>query len=154
MTSEPAMRELNLTRILDAPRALVFKAWTDPKHLAQWWGPDGFTNPVCEVDLRPGGTLRIDMHGFGVTYPLKGTFIEIVEPERLTFTTTALDDAGEAFLELLNTVTFTERDGKTTLAVNARVVKMGPGAADALEGMDPGWNQSLDRLVAHVAEMA
>jgi uncharacterized protein YndB with AHSA1/START domain len=155
MTSGPAAQhELILTRVLDAPRALVFKAWTDPKHLAQWWGPNGFTNPVCEVDLRPGGALLIHMHGFGVTYPMKGTFHEIVEPERLVFTASAVDDAGTAYLEVLNTVTFAERDGKTTLTLTARVVKTGPGATDALAGMDEGWNQSLDRLATHVAGMA
>ncbi len=59
----PAKRELNITRIFDAPRSLVFKMWTDPKHVAQWWGPKGFTNPVCERDVRPGGALRIVMRG-------------------------------------------------------------------------------------------
>jgi uncharacterized protein YndB with AHSA1/START domain len=58
-----ADQELIITRVFDAPRKLVFKAWTDPKHVAQWWGPNGFTNPVCELDVRPGGAIRIDMHG-------------------------------------------------------------------------------------------
>ena len=53
-------RELILTRVLDAPRELVFRMWTDPQHVAQWWGPMGFTNPVCEMDVRPGGELRIE----------------------------------------------------------------------------------------------
>jgi uncharacterized protein YndB with AHSA1/START domain len=153
MTFEPASArgELILTRVLDAPRALVFKAWTDPRHLARWWGPHGFTNPVCEVDLRPGGTLLIHMHGFGGTYPMKGMFVEIVESEKLVFTASVLNDAGEAYLELLNTVTFAEHDGKTTLTVAARVVKTGPGAAEALEGMEAGWNQSFERLAEEVA---
>ena len=80
-------KEVTITRLFDAPRALVFKAWTDPKQLAQWWGPHGFTTPVCEVDVRPGGALLIHMRGpDGVVYPNKGVFHEIVEPDRLVFT--------------------------------------------------------------------
>jgi uncharacterized protein YndB with AHSA1/START domain len=67
-----AERELTITRVFDAPRALVFEVWTDPKHLAQWWGPQGFTNPVCEFDARVGGELRIHMRGpDGSIYPMK-----------------------------------------------------------------------------------
>ncbi len=58
-TMPPADRELTMTRIFDAPRELVFKAWTNPEHVAQWWGPKGFTNPVCELDVRPGGAWRM-----------------------------------------------------------------------------------------------
>jgi len=156
MTSDAAsaLPHVIFTRTLDAPRALVFKAWTDPKHLALWWGPDGFTNPVCEVDLRPRGELLIHMQGFGETYPMKGTFVEIVAPERLVFTAAALNEAGEAYLEVHNTVTFAEHEGKTTLTLTARVVMARPEAADSLSGMEIGWNQSLERLVAHVGEMA
>lgn len=105
-----ARQELILTRILGAPRSLVFKAWTDPKHLARWWGPRGFTNPVSELDVRPGGRMRIDMRGpDGTSYPMKDIFHEIVEPQRLVLRSTALEDAaGRPLLEILNTVTFDE----------------------------------------------
>jgi uncharacterized protein YndB with AHSA1/START domain len=147
-----APRELTLTRLIDAPRALVFQAWTDPQHLAQWWGPQGFTNPVCEVDLRPGGAIRIDMRGpDGSIYPLRGVFREVVAPERLVFTNDALDAAGQLLIEGITTVTFAEQDGKTLLTVQDRILNAAPGAADALAGMDEGWNQSLDRLVALLA---
>jgi uncharacterized protein YndB with AHSA1/START domain len=149
-TGTPAPRELVLTRLIDAPRELVFQAWTDPRHLAQWWGPQHFTNAVCEVDPRPGGAIRIDMRGpDGVIYPMKGVFREVVAPERLVFTSTAVEDAaGNPQLEGLATVTFAEHEGKTLLTVHNLILKAGPGAADALAGMDEGWNQSLDRLVA------
>jgi uncharacterized protein YndB with AHSA1/START domain len=149
----PPIRELVLTRTFHAPRSLVFKAWTDPKHLALWWGPHGFTNPVCEVDVRPGGGIRIDMTGpDGTVYPMKGVFHEVVEPERLVFTSTALEDReGNPGLEVHNTVTFAEQGGETTLTVKAVVVKAGPEAAGALVGMDAGWAQSLERLEAEVA---
>src|SRR5260370_21490124 len=76
-------RELTLTRVLDAPRELVFRMWTDPQHVAQWWGPMGFTNPVREMDVRPGGALRIGMRApDGTDYPMIGTYREDVSPER------------------------------------------------------------------------
>ena len=68
------------TRVFDVPRALVSTAWTDPKHLAQWWGPDGFTNPVCKLDVRVGGKIRIDMRAAdGVVHRMNGVFREIVD---------------------------------------------------------------------------
>ncbi len=141
-------KELTITRIFDAPRELVWKAWTDPKLLARWWGPMWFTNPVCEVDLRPGGAILIHMRGpDGVVYPMKGVFHEIVEPERLVFTSSAVEGKGDTtLLETINTVTFAELDGKTRLTLHAVVVKSTPEAAWMLAGMDEGWNTSLDRL--------
>jgi uncharacterized protein YndB with AHSA1/START domain len=147
------VRELIITRILDAPRQLVFKAWTDPKHVAQWWGPQGFTNPVCELDVRPGGAIRIDMRGpDGVVYPMKGVFRDIVEPERIVMTTTAFEDDGNPQLEALITVTFVEHEGKTTLTLHAVVVRATPAVDGALAGMEEGWNQSLDRLADLLAK--
>jgi uncharacterized protein YndB with AHSA1/START domain len=150
----PTDRDLALTRTFDAPRSLVFEAWTDPKHLARWWGPHGFTNPLCEVDVRPGGGIRIDMVGpDGTVYPMKGVFHEVVEPERLVFTSSALEDEqGHPRLEVHNTITFAEHDGKTTLTVKAVVVKATPEAATALSGMEVGWTQSLERLEAELAK--
>jgi uncharacterized protein YndB with AHSA1/START domain len=150
----PANRELVITRIFDAPRSLVFKMWTDSEHMAQWWGPRGFTNPVCDMDVRPGGAIRIVMRGPGGTdYPMTGVFHEVVAPERLIFTT-ALDDAdGNRVLEAHNTVTFAEHGGKTTLTVRARIIKATAAAAPMLAGMEAGWGQSLERLAAHVAAL-
>jgi uncharacterized protein YndB with AHSA1/START domain len=146
-----ATRELTITRVFDAPRSLVFKMWTDPKHMARWWGPHGFTNPVCELDVRPGGAIRIDMRGpDGVVYPMTGVFHEIVEPERLVFTAVAEDDDGNPQLEALTTVTFAEQGGKTTVAVHASAVGLVAAAAQMLEGMQAGWTQSLERLAALV----
>ncbi|HEX5127144.1 MAG TPA: SRPBCC domain-containing protein [Rhodocyclaceae bacterium] len=149
MASVPTIgTELVFTRILDAPRALAFKVWTDPAHLAKWWGPKDFTNPVCEADVRPGGALKIVMRGpDGTDYPMTGAFIEIAPPERLVLNTTAFeDDAGNPRLEVLCTVIFTEYNGKTKLTLTTRVIKAGPEVAQALAGMQEGWSQSLDRL--------
>lgn len=150
---EKIERELVITRIFDAPREMVFRAWTEVEQLAQWWGPEGFTNPACQIDVRPGGVIYIEMRGpDGTTYPMGGTFHEVVPPERLVFTSTALvDDSGNPQLVNLNTITFEEHNGKTKLTVHVRVMKATPAAAPALAGMDMGWNQSLDRLAMFVA---
>jgi uncharacterized protein YndB with AHSA1/START domain len=143
---------LVLTRVFDAPRELVFKVWTDPKHVARWWGPRGFTNPVCELDLRPGGAILIHMRGpDGVVYPMTGAYQEIARPERLVFTSAALDSNGNPMFEVLTTVTFAEESGKTKQILRARVIKKTAQAAPYLAGMEAGWTQSLERLAAHVS---
>ena len=149
------MNDLNITRTFDAPRDLVFTAWTDPKHLAQWWGPHHFTNPRCEIDARPGGAIHIDMRGpDGMVYPMKGEVKEIVKPERLVFTSMPIDDKGNALFEVLTTATFTERNGKTTVSVNAHVVRtVAPEAEQMLAGMEAGWTQSLERLEEYVSHV-
>jgi uncharacterized protein YndB with AHSA1/START domain len=137
-----------LTRILNAPRSLVFQAWTDAKQLAQWWGPTGFTNPVCELDLKVNGEIRIDMRApNGVVYPMSGAYREIVPPERLVFTSAALDATGKPMFENLNTVTFEEFEGnKTVVTVKARVLWETPEAGRHLDGMAQGWALTIDRL--------
>jgi len=143
----PTERELVLSRIFDAPRELVFQAWTDAAHLARWWGPRGFTNPVCELDVRPGGALRITMRGpDGRDYPMEGVFREIVEPERLVFTNNAVDADGKLLLEGLTTVTFADVGGRTKLTLRTRAAGAGPQTARMLEGMDAGWMQSIEKL--------
>lgn len=145
-TSQVSSRAIVLSRTLDAPRSLVFKAWTDPGHLAQWWGPHGFTNPVCEIDARVGGAMRIVMRApDGAEYPMTGVFREFVEPERLVFTNVALDAAGKALLEGLATVTFAEH-GRTKLTVQTSAVAVLAAAAGMLAGMEARWTQSLERL--------
>jgi uncharacterized protein YndB with AHSA1/START domain len=145
-------QELVLTRVFDAPRELVFKVWTDPKHVARWWGPHRFTNPLCELDLRPGGAILIHMLGpDGTVYPMAGVYQEIIRPERLVFTSSALDSDGNPMFELLTTVTFAEEGGKTKQILRARVMKRTAQAAPYLAGMEAGWTQSLERLAAYIA---
>jgi uncharacterized protein YndB with AHSA1/START domain len=147
-------QELVLTRVFDAPRELVFKAWTDPKRVAQWWRPRGFTNPVCELDVRPGGAIRIHMRGpDGTVYPMTGVYQEVVEPERIVFTSAPLDAEGNALFELLTTVTFAEQGGKTKQVLRARVIKRTAQAAQYLKGMEAGWTQSLEHLAESLAKM-
>jgi uncharacterized protein YndB with AHSA1/START domain len=147
-----AERELTITRAFDAPRALVFAAWTDPKHLAQWWGPKGFTNPVCEFDARVGGAIRIHMRSpDGTIYPMTGEVREFIPPERLVFTTFALDGEGNPILEGLAKVVFAGNDGRTTMTLHVRAAAVAEVALPHLQGMEAGWTQSLERLQAFMA---
>lgn len=146
--------ELHLSRTIAAPLAAVFKAWTDPKQLAKWWGPKGFTNPVCKVDARPEGTIQIEMTGpDGTAYPMRGIFHEVVKNVSLTFSAYAFDDDRKrAGLITHNTVTFTEQDGMTTIVIVVRVVHASKAVASAVAGMSQGWNESLDRLTKLIGE--
>ena len=146
-----AERELIIIRVFDAPRERVFKAWTDANLLAQWWGPKGFTNPVCDVDPKPGGALRIVMRApDGAEYPMKGVFREVVPPSRLVFTNIAVDKDGHPIIEGLTTVTFADEGGKTKLTLQTRGVAVVDYAAAYLQGMEAGWTQSLEKLEAVV----
>ena len=149
--TESSQWDLVMTRTFDAPRELVFRAWTDPKRVQQWWGPHGFTNPRCEVDARRGGAMRIDMRGpNGVVYPMQAVFEEVRQPERLVFVTRALDDKGNSMFEVRNTLTLVERGGKTELTLEAQVIRATAVAPEYLKGMEAGWSQSLERLASQV----
>ncbi len=138
---------LDMKRVFAAPRALVFKAWVDPNQLAVWWGPKGFTNPVCEADARPGGAILIHMRApDGVVYPMTGEFLEVTPPERLVFTCAALDGNGQPMFVNRNTVIFTEVAGGTEIALHVAVISTTPAAPQYLKGMEMGWKLSLDRL--------
>ena len=106
-----------VTRMLDAPRSLVWDAITDPKHVAHWYGGPGFTNPVCEMDVKPGGVWRFIMHGpDGVDYKNRIVYLEIVEPERLVYKHDP--ERGSEPVSFQVTVTFAEQDGKTKLTMH------------------------------------
>jgi uncharacterized protein YndB with AHSA1/START domain len=147
LTQEVNREEIVITRVFDAPRELVFEAWTKPEQLAKWWGPRGFTCPRCEIDVRPGGILRIDMRApNGTIYPMSGVYLEIVGPERLTYTAGALDDRGAQLFEFLHFVTFAEKEGKTTLIMKTQLVKTTAEAARYIGGFEAGMSQSLEKL--------
>jgi uncharacterized protein YndB with AHSA1/START domain len=153
-TTQSTPGNILLTRVFNAPRDLVFKAWTDPVHLARWWGPHGFTNPRCEWDLRPGGKIHVDMRGpDGTVYPMFGEYREIVEPERLVFTAGALDGDGRRLFEILNTVTFAESGDGTTVTLRTELQNVLPEAAHYLDGQLEGWSQSLERFAELLVEL-
>lgn len=140
-------REFVIKRTYDAPRELVFRAWADPKHLVQWWGPKGFTNPVCEWDARPGRKIHVVMRApNGTDYPMGGEFREVAAPERIVFSSGALDGKGRMMFEFLHTVTFVERGGRTELTVHSRVTMASADANRYIGGFEAGMTQSLERL--------
>ncbi len=151
-----------ITRTCDAPRSLVFAAWTEPARLARWFGPAGFSVPVCEMDLRPGGALRIVMRSpDGVDYPIKGAIVDVKPPERLVMTMDTSEHPAEWHamldqargtpgsgrgLDVHLTVTFEERDRQTLLTIVSRFVTAADRAASFKLGTVQGWSQSLHRL--------
>jgi len=152
LSPEMIADEIVITRVFNAPKELVFQAWTDREHLAQWWGPRGFNCPRCEIDVRPGGLIRIDMRApNGAIYPMSGVYLEIVAPERIIYTAGALNQKGFQIFEFLHTVTFAERDDKTTLIMKTRLVKSTAEAAKYVGGFEAGMSQSLDKLADQLA---
>ena len=154
-------KDLVITRVFDAPRTLVFKAWTEPRRMQRWWGPTGFTAPVVKMDPRPGGTFHGCMRGpDGKDYWSKGVYREVVEPERIVSTDSFSDAEGNLVsptefgmsadwpAEALLTVTLTERDGKTTLTMEHGI---GSAPEPEREMCRQGWNETLDKLEACLA---
>jgi uncharacterized protein YndB with AHSA1/START domain len=155
-----------ISRVFDAPRALVFKTWTDPKHMARWWGPHGCTNPVCELDPRIGGAWRIVGRGpDGSEHPTSGFFHVVVEPERIVMSINHSEmsdnfhdqvkpgrdrSKGKPALEALITVIFDEQGGKTTVTIRQRFESAAVRDAIVRMGLSEGWSQSLERLRAVV----
>ena len=140
----PSDREIVATRVVDAPRTLVWDAWTKPEHVPRWMlGPEGMTMPVCEIDLRPGGRWHfVWRQADGTEFGMDGEYREIVPPERLVNT----ERWGGDWPETVNTLVLTEKDGKTTMTCT--VVYPSKEARDKAlgTGMKEGWAQSYDRM--------
>jgi uncharacterized protein YndB with AHSA1/START domain len=144
-------KNIVIERLFDAPPALVFQCWTDPKQMQRWWAPRGFTNPVCELDVRVGGKWRIVMQApDGTRYPCEGVYQEVVPGKRLVFTNIATDTAGKPVLDGLTKVDFAETNGKTRLTVTTGAVAVVDYAVNYLKGMQAGWTQSLEKLDAEL----
>ncbi len=141
-------KEFVITRDYDAPRELVWLACTDARHLAQWWGPRGFSAPVCEWDARPGNRIYVVMRApNGTDYPMGGEFHEVVAPEKLVTTTGALDARGNLMFEFRHTLTLLEQEGRTKLTMRSRLMKViAPDAPKYIGGFEAGMTQSLERL--------
>lgn len=150
----PGKLELEMTRVIDAPRQLVWEAHTRAEHLARWWGPAKYTLEVVEMDFRPGGRWRFHQHGpDGAMHPFTGVYKEIVEAERLVLTFT-YDVEGARDQELLDVTTFEDLDGKTRLTT--RMVFPSREAMEAMvsSGMEDGWTESVDRLEQLLASLS
>jgi uncharacterized protein YndB with AHSA1/START domain len=143
-----AERELVLTRIFDAPRRLVFTAWTEPGRAALWWGPQGFTTISCEMDVRPGGAWRRCMRApDGTEHRKRGVYREIVEPERLVFTYSTEDPEGRSGHETLVTVTFADLGAKTRVTLHQVAFE----SVAARDSHRDGWTSCLERFAQHLA---
>jgi uncharacterized protein YndB with AHSA1/START domain len=147
--------DLFITRIFDASRERVWKAWTEPEFMKHWWGPKGFTTPYCEIDLRVGGKFLYCMRSpEGKDYWGTGVYREIVRLEKIVCTNSFADEKGSVVpatqygmsadfpLKMLVTVTFEEHEGKTKLTLRHVGI---PAGADR-DGANVGWSQSLDKL--------
>ena len=148
----PSDREVVATRVVDAPRRLVWEAWTNPEHVRNWLlGPDGWTMPVCEIDLRPGGAWRYRWRGpDGTEFGMSGVYKEVVKPERLVHT--ELWEGQEP--GSLNTLVLTEEGGRTTMTCTVLYPSKEARDAALASGMKDGWAQSYDRLDEQLREMA
>ena len=140
-----------LTRVFNAPRSRVFDCWTRAEHLQHWFGPKGFTIHSCETDPRPGGVFKLCMRApDGKDYWVRGQFSAMETPKHLVITCSADDARGVERLHEVIDVTFTESDGRTTVALNATARGPSDEAAAMLKGMDKGWAQTVDRLGTHL----
>jgi uncharacterized protein YndB with AHSA1/START domain len=148
----PSDREVVMTREVEAPRELVFDAWTKPEHVQQWMlGPSGWTMPVCEIDLRPGGAWRFVWgRADGTEMEMRGEYREVTPPERLVST----ESWGGDWPETINTVTLSEEDGKTTITQTVLYPSREARDAALETGMKDGVSLSFDRLAEHVRTMA
>jgi uncharacterized protein YndB with AHSA1/START domain len=148
----PTDREVVMTRVVDAPRKLVWEAWTTPRYVQRWMlGPEGWSMPVCEMDLRPGGKWHmVWRRANGNEFGMDGVYKEVVPPERLVST----ENWGADWPESLNTVTFEEVDGRTTIIQTCLYPTLKDRDAALQTGMADGVVVSLDRLEELLRTMA
>jgi len=152
-------KEFVITRTFDAPRELMWKAWTDPESVKRWWGPKDFTSPVSKIDFRVGGSYLNCMRSpEGQDYWSTGVYREIVEPEKIVYTDSFSDAEGNLVsasyygmsgdwpLELLVTVTFEEHGGKTRLTLR----HIGIPAGENRDMAKAGWDESFDKLAEYL----
>ena len=148
----PSDREILGTRVVDAPRELVWEAWTNPEHVPNWLlGPDGWTMPVCEIDLRPGGAWHfVWRRSDGTEMEMRGEYREVEPPERLVHT----ESWGGDWPETLNTLILSEEDGKTTMAQTVLYPSKEARDAALATGMKDGASVSFERLDEYLLTMA
>lgn len=142
---------LTITYTFDTDKESLWKAWTEPEEFSKWWSPDMFTIPRCELDVRPGGKIVVDMKGpDGTVYPSLGEYRDVIVNEKLSFTNTPLDSNGNKLFEVLQTIVFNQTDNKTTLTITAEVLNATPEAKPYLAGMKAGLEQALGKLAQFV----
>ena len=159
-TQPSSDREIVITRVFAAPRALVWKVWTQPEHITKWWGPRGFDTTVTALDLRPGGKWRYVMHGpDGAEYPVEGVFREVVPPERIVTTDEFPDDyqppAGVDLPKgIVVTALFEDEGPKTKLTLRIVHATAEDKKKHEAMGVVGGWNSSFDCMDDYLAALA
>jgi uncharacterized protein YndB with AHSA1/START domain len=149
----PSDREFVLTRVFDAPRALVFEAWTRPEHVKHWYGCQGGHLSTCEIDLRVGGSYRYTLRSHeGVDYTFTGVYRDIAPPGLLVYTERFISEAFES-PEAVVTVTFSEEKGRTTLSSTVRHQSKANRDGHLNSGVEKGAGAVFDRLAEHLASM-
>jgi len=150
LKADPADRTLTITRVFDAPRELVFRAWTDKQHAMMWWGPKHHPATQVDMDVKPGGRWRHCLKSVETGKDLwhGGSFREVVPPERLVFTF-AWEESGERGLETLVTVTFEDLDGKTRMTMHQTPFQ----SLGERDGHGEGWSSAFDRLDEHLTKI-
>jgi uncharacterized protein YndB with AHSA1/START domain len=139
--------EITISRMIDAPVDLVFRAWTEGEHLTKWYAPEGFGVSKADAEAKQGGVFTIVMTGpDGAEYPLWGTYTEFDRPTKLIMSATAAGADGTPALDAVTTVTLVDHDGKTEMTVHEKASALTPEAAPMLAGMEAGLLQSLRRL--------
>jgi uncharacterized protein YndB with AHSA1/START domain len=142
--STPSDLEVVATRVFDAPRQLLWDVHTIPEHVQRWMlGPDGWTMPVCEIDLRPGGRWHwVWRRSEGTEMAMSGEYREVTAPEKLVNT----ESWGDDWPETLNTTSFFEENGRTKLVATVHYPSKEARDAAMKTGMEDGWSRSYDRL--------
>ena len=148
------LRRVDIVRTFDAPRALVWKMWTDPAHVGVWFAPEHFTTPVVRMDVRPGGAIHMVMRApDGADHPFDGRFVALDEPERLVMRTWITLPDGETWFEVEQTVRFEEAGDRTRIRFEAVVLTAREDALGPLSGMETGWSQSFDKMERHLRSL-
>ena len=154
------IKEIEFEKTYDASPETVWQAWTNPEKLKQWWGPNDVTIPECEVDLKVGGKFYIVMEAGEAMGPYKGTKwpmlaeFTVVEPSsKLSYTAQAWTEGAkvQTTIDQTTELTLIEQNGKTKIKLKAVIHKIGPGAGMAVQGMEHGFNQQLDKLTGFLA---
>jgi uncharacterized protein YndB with AHSA1/START domain len=161
-TDAQSDREIVITRVFDAPRELMWKAWTDPEHVKRWWGPKGFTSPVCKNDLRVGGVYLYCMRSSeGQDFWSTGVYRALIPPEQIVATDSFADERGNRVpashygmgedwpAELLVTVTFEAVEGRTKLTLRHSGIPAGQ-MSDLTEA---GWKESFNKLATTLSDI-
>lgn len=151
-----AQKELTIEKVFNVPPQIVWKAWTDQNEVAKWWGPEGFTTPVLQINPKVGGKIYLEMEDAagliqkGERFPMSGEFKELTPTSKIVYSADALLN-GKPMIESTITVTLEPVEGgKTKMNLHVVITNSTPEAEKSLEGMDAGWNQSIDKLAKYL----